>query len=118
MLLNFSPNLERESPKRAAAATPFGYGHVADGRNLPGVLGAATVAGAAGALRQKINADGVPGFSGLQIGDYLDLPSLNDGGTAYMWNEAYKNLRIVISGLNTFKHMGNPENAKTISFYL
>jgi hypothetical protein len=53
--------------KRAATAAPFGYGHVADGRNLLDVLGAATVAGAVGALRQKSNADGVPDFSGLQI---------------------------------------------------
>jgi hypothetical protein len=95
-----------------ASFSPDGWGLVSDGRNLLDVLGVTSVADAVEALHQKTNADGVPDFSGLQIGDYLDLPSLNDGGTTYMWNEAYKNLRIVISGFNTFKHMGNPENAK------
>jgi hypothetical protein len=91
---------------------PEGWGLVTDGRNLLGVLGVDTVADAVEAIHQKINADGVPDFSGLQIGDYLDLPSLNDGTTTYTWNEAYKNLRIVISGFNTYKHMGSTENAK------
>jgi hypothetical protein len=95
-----------------AVATPFGWGHVTDGRNLLEVLGAGTVADAVEALHRKINADGVPDFSGLQIGDYLDLPSLDDGTTVYTWNEAYKNLHVVISGFNTYKGMGSTENAK------
>jgi hypothetical protein len=95
-----------------ASFSPDGWGLVSDGRNLLDMLGAASVAAAVGALRQKINADGVPDFSGLQIGDYLDLPSLNDGDATYTWNESYKNLRIVISGFNTYKHSGTPENAK------
>jgi hypothetical protein len=95
-----------------AVSGPDGWGLASDGRNLLDVLGVATVADAVEALHQKTNADGVPDFSGLQIGDYLDLPSLNDGSTTYTWNEAYKNLRIVISGFNTYKHMGSTENAK------
>jgi hypothetical protein len=92
--------------------TPDGWGLVADGRNLLDVLGADTVADAVEILHQKINADGVPDFSGLQVGDYLDLPSLDDGTNAITWNEAYKNLRVVIAGFNTYKHMGSTENAK------
>jgi hypothetical protein len=95
-----------------ASFSPDGWGLVGDGRNLLDVFGVASVADAVEALHQKINASGVPDFSGLQIGDYLDLPSLNDGSTTYTWNESYKNLRIVISGFNTYKHMGSTENAK------
>ena len=95
-----------------ASFSPDGWGLVSDGRNLLEVLGVETVADAVEALHQKINADGVPDFSGLQIGDYLDLASLNDGTTTYTWNESYKNLRIVIAGFNTYKSMGGTENAK------
>ena len=94
------------------ADTPFGYGHVTDGRNLLNVLDAGTVAEAMETLHTKINADGVPDFSGLQVGDYLDLPSLNDGSATYTWDANYKNLRIVIAGLNTYKGMGGTENTK------
>jgi hypothetical protein len=92
--------------------SPDGWGLVTDGRNLLDVLGVGTIAEAVELLHQKINADGVPDFRGLQIGDYLDLPSLNDGSTNLVWNESYKNLRIVISGFNTYKHMGSTENTK------
>jgi hypothetical protein len=95
-----------------ASFSPDGWGLASDGRNLLDVLGVTSVADAVEALHQKTNADGVPDFSGLRIGDCLDLPSLNDGSTTYTWNEAYKNLRIVISGFNTYKHMGSTENAK------
>jgi hypothetical protein len=54
----------------------------------------------------------VPDFSGLQVGDYLDLPSLNDGSANYVWSDAYKNLRVVIAGFNTYKNMGGTENEK------
>jgi hypothetical protein len=92
--------------------TPDGWGLVSDGRNLLDVLGVNTIADAIEMLHGKINADGVPDFSGLQIGDYLDLPSLNDGTSAITWSDAYKNLRIVIGGFNTYKGMGSAENTK------
>lgn len=57
-------------------------------------------------LRKKINADGSPDFSGLRLGDYLDLPELNDGETTYKWNGEYKNLRIMISAFNFYKGTG------------
>lgn len=57
-------------------------------------------------LHKKINADGSPDFSGLRLGDYLDLPELNDGETTYKWNSEYKNLRIMISAFNFYKGTG------------
>jgi hypothetical protein len=92
-------------------------------RNLLDVLGiravhsddpatAEEIASAMTILHQKINPDGIPNFSGLRLGDYLDLPTLNDGTTIYTWVGSYKNLRITIAGFNIYKHSGNIENTK------
>jgi hypothetical protein len=99
------------------SATPYGFGMAREGRNLLGVLGVSDVAAAMQALSVRMNnggsaALGQPDFSGLQIGDYLDLPSLVVGGTTYSWNDEYKNLRVVIAGLNQYKSAGDTENAK------
>ncbi len=63
-------------------------------------------------LHRKINADGQADWSDLRLGDYLDLPELNDGETTYKWNGEYKNLRIMISAFNLYKNAGYPENTK------
>ncbi len=61
------------------------------------------------ALHDKMEAGD---FSGLRLGDYLDLSSLTVDGTTYTWNAGYKNLRLMIVGFNTYKHAGDTENAK------
>ena len=83
-----------------------------EGRNLLTVLGVTTVAEAMGVLHERCNGEGVADFSGLMIGDYLDLPSLIVDGTTYTWNATYQNLRIVISGFNHYIHCGDTENTK------
>jgi len=83
-----------------------------EGRNLLTVLGVTTVAEAMGVLHERCNGEGVADFSGLMIGDYLDLPSLTVDGTTYTWNATYQNLRIVISGFNHYIHCGDTENTK------
>ena len=83
-----------------------------EGRNLLTVLGVTKVAEAMEVLHERCNGDGVADFSGLMIGDYLDLPSLTVDGTTYTWNATYQNLRIVISGFNHYIHCGNTENTK------
>jgi len=83
-----------------------------EGRNLLTVLGVTTVAEAMGVLHERCNGEGVADFSGLMIGDYLDLPSLIVDGTTYTWNATYQNLRIVISGFNHYIHCGETENTK------
>ena len=82
------------------------------GRNLLTVLGVTTVAEAMEVLHERCNGEGVADFSGLMIGDYLDLPSLTVDGTTYTWNATYQNLRIVISGFNHYIHCGDTENTK------
>ena len=83
-----------------------------EGRNLLTVLGVTTVAEAMKLLHERCNGEGKADFSGLMIGDYLDLPSLTVGGTTYTWNATYQNLRIVISGFNHYKGCGNIKNDK------
>lgn len=83
-----------------------------EGRNLLTVLGVETVAEAMEILHERCNGTGKPDFSGLLIGDYLDLPSLTVDGTTYTWNATYQNLRIVISGFNHYIHCGDTENTK------
>lgn len=83
-----------------------------EGRNLLTVLGVTTVAEAMEVLHERCNGEGVADFSGLMVGDYLDLPSLTVDGTTYTWNATYQNLRIVISGFNHYIHCGDTENTK------
>ena len=83
-----------------------------EGRNLLTVLGVTTAAEAMEVLHERCNGEGVADFSGLMIGDYLDLPSLTVDGTTYTWNATYQNLRIVISGFNHYIHCGDTENTK------
>ena len=89
------------------------HGGSTDGRNLLAVFGKTTVAEVMAILHKKCNGEGKADFSGLMIGDYLDLPSLTVGGTTYTWNADYQNLRIVISGFNHYIYCGDlNENKK------
>jgi len=88
------------------------HGGCTDGRNLLDVFGKTTVAEVMEILHNKCNGEGKADFSGLMIGDYLDLPSLTVGGTTYTWNADYQNLRIVISGFNHYIYCGHPNENK------
>ena len=94
------------------------------GRNLLTVLGVNTIAEAMLELRRRCNNNneidntGIPDFSGIAIGDYIDGINLNGitaapAGTApQAWNDTYKNNRIMVSGFNTYKGAGDTENTK------
>jgi len=96
------------------------HGDVIEGlsRNLLDVFQVNTIAEAMAEIRRRCNNNGeidnskVPDFSGIRIGDYIDLPSLDDGTTVYTWNADYKNLRIVVSGFNHYKNAGDTENTE------
>jgi len=77
-----------------------------EGRNLLTVLGVETVAEAMEILHERCNGTGKPDFSGLLIGDNLDLPSFTVDGTSYSGQ------RIVISGFNQYIGVGDTENTK------
>lgn len=88
------------------------HGGCTDGRNLLDVFGKNTVAEVMEILHNKCNGEGKADFSGLMIGDYLDLPSLTVNGITYTWNDTYQNLRIVISGFNHYIYCGNIDRNK------
>jgi len=66
----------------------------------------------------EIDGSGVPDPRGLLIGDWLDGLDLSgcaaptNGTAPQAWNDTYKNNRIVVSGFNTYKGAGSPENDK------
>ncbi len=107
-----SPSAANDAANKQYVESLFNHGGSTDGRNLLNVLGVSSVAQAMAKLSQKCNGEGVADFSGLLIGDYLDLPSLKVGSTTYTWNPSYQNLRIVISGFNQYKGCGSAENKK------
>jgi hypothetical protein len=88
------------------------------GRNLLDVLGAGSIQAAMAALRQRCNGTGVPNFTGLMIGDYLDgidlsaIPAENGGKAGQAWNGTYKNNRIKLSAFNPYKGVGDTEVLK------
>lgn len=85
------------------------HGEAIDGRNLLEVLDVQTVAAAMAELHRRCEKGD---FSGLMIGDYIDLPQMTVNGTVYTFNASYQNLRIVISGFNHYKGCGDTENTK------
>jgi hypothetical protein len=88
------------------------------GRDLLKALGVSTIAQAMAALRTRCNGTGLPDFSGLMVGDYLDgidlsaIPAENDGTPGQIWIANYRNNRIVLSGFNTYKQTGDAETSK------
>lgn len=103
-------HLKQEMDAKFAELTS--HGGSTDGRNLLDVFGKTTVAEVMEILHNKCNGEEKADFSGLMIGDYLDLPSLTVGGTTYTWNADYQNLRIVISGFNHYIYCGHPNENK------
>ena len=91
------------------------------GRDLLQVLGVSTIPEASAEIRRRCNNNGeidnagLPDFSGIKIGDYIDGIDLSGvsaapAGTApQAWNDTYKNNRIVVSGFNTWKGAGDIE---------
>ena len=88
-----------------------------EGRNLLTVLGVTTVAEAMEVLHERCNGEGVADFSGLMIGDYLDLPSLTVDGTTHTWTNLSE-LAHCNSGFNHYIHCGDTENTKNHIFGL
>jgi hypothetical protein len=86
---------------------------VRPGRNLLEVFDVSTVQEVMEILHDKCNGEGIPDFSGIQIGDYVDLPSLTVDGTVYT-----QNLRILVSGFNTFRNPLNKYGAQNIKNHI
>jgi hypothetical protein len=94
------------------------------GRNLLDILHVSDIAGGMAEIRRRCNnngeidASGIPDFTGIEIGDYIDGLDLSaiiaeNGGTAgQAWSGTYKNNRIMVAGFNTYKGVGDTECTK------
>ena len=117
MILRDQEGRSDEDVKLENALTTNGGMIEGYGRSLLDVFKVKTIAEAMAEIRRRCNNNGeidkskIPDFRGIRIGDYLDLPSLDDGTTKFIWNDDYKNLRILVSGFNHYKGHGDTENA-------
>jgi hypothetical protein len=115
---NNPPTLKGAFDKQFAILTAHGDEVDGASRNLFDVLGVSSIQAAIAALSVRCNGTGVPDFSGLLEGDYIDgidlsAISAENGGTAgQAWNNTYKNNRIVLSGFNTYHGFGDTEVTK------
>jgi hypothetical protein len=118
VLLRDQEGKSEEDEKLDIALTTHGDMIEGWSRSLLDVFRVNTIAEAMAEIRRRCNNNGEidnskrPDFRGIRIGDYLDLPSLDDGTTVYQWNEVYKNLRVVVSGFNHYKQYGDTENTE------
>jgi hypothetical protein len=87
-------------------------------RNLFDVFGVNYIDQLMEILLNKNNAGGKPDYSGLLYGDYIDgidlsaIPAERGGTAGQVWNDTYKNNRIVISAFNPYKGVGDTEVTK------
>ena len=96
-------SLAQQAETRAQSAYELAdsAGHLIE-HNLIEVLGAANVADAFAALRTRADAGN---FSGLRLGDYIDVPSMTiDGNTISNDNQR---LRFEIAGFDTYLNVGD-----------
>jgi hypothetical protein len=77
------------------------------GRDLLTQMGASSVADAVTEIHQRVHAGT---FEDLLLLDYIDLPSMNIGGTTIANNPSYENLRICIAGFNKYFDIGDGLN--------
>ena len=80
---------------RLAKSYPYLY----TGRNLVEVFGVSTAVQAFAKLKEKSDAGD---FSGLGIGDYINIPSIVIGGNTISYNDTYQNLRAEIVAFDQY----------------
>jgi hypothetical protein len=114
-------DVDAEGVKREALRIEVtGRGEVieGEGRNLFTVLGVSSIAAAMAKIREMGAGTGTPDYRKLRIGDYLDginlsgIPAENGGDAGQVWNDTYKNNRIILGGINTYKGSGDTEVTK------
>ncbi|MDR2951689.1 MAG: hypothetical protein LBU82_00445 [Treponema sp.] len=115
-VLIFDQNGESELGSNLGGSSSDISSALEKGQNLLEVFRVETIAEAMAEIHRRCNNSGeidntkIPDFKGIMIGDYLDLPSLNDGTTNFIWSDEYKNLRILVSGFNIYKGAASTEN--------
>ena len=101
---NYAPS-KAEVAERAKSLTAIG-----EGRNLIDVMGASSVQD----CFQKIRALGTD-YSKLQLGDYIDIPSITVDGIGTLQNASH-NLRVEIAGFDHYYNVGDTATGRGILF--
>lgn len=102
-LANRTKYLKSETDRLETELAKF-YPYLYTGRNLVKVFGVSTAVQAFAKLKEKSDAGD---FSGLGIGDYIDIPSIVIGGKTISYNNTYQNLRAEIVAFDQYYRNGN-----------
>src|SRR5574344_2577637 len=92
----------KEVETRLAKFYPYLY----TGRDLVEVFGVSTAVQAFAKLKEKSDAGD---FSGLGIGDYINIPSIVIGGNTISYNDTYQNLRAEIVAFDQYYRNGDTD---------
>ena len=104
-LANRTKYLKSETDKLETDLAKF-YPYLYTGRNLVEVFGVSTAVQAFAKLKEKSDAGD---FSGLGIGDYINIPSIVIGGNTISYNDTYQNLRAEIVAFDQYYRNGNTD---------
>lgn len=102
-LANRTKYLKSETDKLETDLAKF-YPYLYTGRNLVEVFGVSTAVQAFAKLKEKSDAGD---FSGLGIGDYINIPSIVIGGNTISYNDTYQNLRAEIVAFDQYYRNGD-----------
>ena len=97
-LANRTKYLKSETDRLETRLAKF-YPYLYTGRNLVEVFGVSTAVQAFAKLKEKSDAGD---FSGLGIGDYINIPSIVIGGNTISYNDTYQNLRAEIVAFDQY----------------
>lgn len=104
-LANRTKYLKSETDRLETELAKF-YPYLYTGRNLVEVFGVSTAVQAFAKLKEKSDAGD---FSGLGIGDYINIPSIVIGGNTITYNSTYENLRAEIVAFDQYYRNGNTD---------
>ena len=104
-LANRTKYLKSETDRLETRLVKF-YPYLYTGRNLVEVFGVSTAVQAFAKLKEKSDAGD---FSGLGIGDYINIPSIVIGGNTISYNDTYQNLRAEIVAFDQYYRNGDTD---------
>lgn len=104
-LANRTKYLKSETERLETHLAKF-YPYLYTGRNLVEVFGVSTAVQAFAKLKEKSDAGD---FSGLGIGDYINIPSIVISGNTITYNSTYENLRAEIVAFDQYYRNGDTD---------
>ena len=104
-LANRTKYLKSETDRLETRLVKF-YPYLYTGRNLVEVFGVSTAVQAFAKLKEKSDAGD---FSGLGIGDYINIPIIVIDGKTIFYNDTYQNLRAEIVAFDQYYRNGDTD---------